>query len=143
MSLDRDDDIVICGTGVESPLGTRDQTFTGLCEGKSGISVVELFDVSKAEIKIAGQVKRADFDQRFLARLKQFFSGTLSDKDIRDLTRQPDYFTRFALSAVLEAFGKPEFLEAVQREVNPEYSAVCVGTGIGGVRHLQELSQMF
>ena len=53
--------VVITGMGVISPLGNNVETlWRHLIEGKSGITVIDTFDVSNSKTKIAGLVR--DFD---------------------------------------------------------------------------------
>jgi 3-oxoacyl-[acyl-carrier-protein] synthase II len=54
--------IVITGMGAVTPLGNnvRD-TWQGLCEGRSGIRQITIFDAGNFPTKIAGEVKGADF----------------------------------------------------------------------------------
>ena len=50
--------VVITGLGLITPLGIGvDETWTALCQGKSGISEITRFDSSGFETKIAGEVK--------------------------------------------------------------------------------------
>ncbi len=56
--------VVITGMGAMTPLGNsvRD-TWRALCEGKSGIGRITLFNAESFPTKIAGEVKKKDFSQ--------------------------------------------------------------------------------
>jgi 3-oxoacyl-[acyl-carrier-protein] synthase II len=54
--------VVITGMGITSPVGTGVETFwSNLTAGKSGISHLDLFDVSTFPVRIGGQVRDCDF----------------------------------------------------------------------------------
>lgn len=135
--------LVICGYGMETALGNREETQIGLESGRSGISVLtDLQNYEHSPIQIGGRINREDFDRRYETRLRQFQEHLgLNDKDLSAFTREPDYFTRFGVSALLEAIGSPKVLASIQSEIDPTRLSVCFGTGIGGVQHLQELCQ--
>ncbi len=56
--------VVITGMGALTPLGNnvRD-TWHALCEGKSGVGPITLFNAESFPTKIAGEVKKADFSR--------------------------------------------------------------------------------
>ena len=56
--------VVITGMGAVTPLGNgvRD-TWRGLCEGRSGIGPITLFDAGSFPTQIAGEVKKNDFSR--------------------------------------------------------------------------------
>lgn len=107
--------VVVTGMGVISPLGNDVEKFWGnLLEGKSGISSVDSFDVSKQKTRIAGRVR--DFDAEKL----------LGRKDARRLDR----FCQFALAAAEQAWTDSKLsLEGIDQE----RLGVYVGSGIGGI----------
>ena len=50
--------VVITGVGLLTPLGIGvDETWSGLCAGKSGIAEITRFDAEKYDTKIAGEIK--------------------------------------------------------------------------------------
>ena len=56
--------IVITGFGCVTPIGIgRDDFWTGLKSGKSGVSKITSFDVSRSPVKIAAEVKGFDADR--------------------------------------------------------------------------------
>ena len=53
--------VVITGMGCVTPIGlNREEFWDSLINGRSGVSKIETFDVSKSPVKIAAQVR--DFD---------------------------------------------------------------------------------
>ncbi|OGW90950.1 MAG: beta-ketoacyl-[acyl-carrier-protein] synthase II [Omnitrophica bacterium RIFCSPHIGHO2_02_FULL_63_14] len=99
--------VAITGLGAVTPLGNRvKDTWRGLCEGKSGVGPISIFDASTFPTRIAGEVKGFDFTGR------------------GDLARS----SHFALEAALEAFrdaGSP----AVK---DPSRCGIYFGAGDSG-----------
>lgn len=109
--------VVITGMGVITPLGNDVDTFwTSIVQGKSGISTVDTFDVSRHKSKIGGVVRDFDSEQRF---------G-------RD-TRRMDRFSQFALAAAEQAVKDAQLDFNTE---NLERVAVYIGSGIGGIQTL-------
>jgi 3-oxoacyl-[acyl-carrier-protein] synthase II len=53
--------VVITGMGIISPVGNRlDEAWTNVCEGNSGIQLVEDFDTTSFSTRIAGIVNNFD-----------------------------------------------------------------------------------
>jgi len=114
--------VVVTGMGAVTPFGvTVDRYWDGLIEGRSGITVISLFDTSQFDVHIGGEVTAFDaekyLDRRIIKRL--------------------DRYAQFALIACDEAV-KASGLD-VSRE-DPARMAVIFGSGIGG---LNELEQQF
>ncbi|RMA96177.1 beta-ketoacyl-ACP synthase II [Hydrogenothermus marinus] len=118
--------VVITGLGAITPLGNNVQDFwQGLIEGKSGIDVIKRFDPYsyKLPVVIAGEVK--DFDPT------QYL-------DKKDVKRMSD-FVKFAVVAAKEAV-KDSGLEV--DKIDPTKAGVIVGTGIGGLRDIEDQQQI-
>lgn len=118
--------VVITGLGAITPLGNNVQDFwQGLIEGKSGIDVIKRFDPYsyKLPVVIAGEVK--DFDPT------QYL-------DKKDVKRMSD-FVKFAVVAAKEAV-KDSGLEV--DKIDPTKAGVIVGTGIGGLRDIEDQQQV-
>ncbi|PLS06711.1 beta-ketoacyl-ACP synthase II [Neobacillus cucumis] len=110
--------VVITGMGVVSPLGNNVETFwRNLTEGKSGISYINMFDVSKHKTKIAGLVR--DFNAEDM----------LGQKDARRMDR----FCQFALVAAEQAWNDSNLNI---KEIDLERFGVYIGSGIGGIETL-------
>lgn len=110
--------VVITGMGVISPLVNDVHTFwKHLTEGKSGISIIDSFDVSGSKTKIAGTVRDFDAEERW------------GRKEARKLDR----FSQFALAMTEQALESSGIqLEQIDRE----RLGVYVGSGIGGITTL-------
>lgn len=112
--------VVVTGMGIVSPLGHDVELFwNGLKAGRSGISVIDHFDVSGFGTKIAGQVR--DFDPEAL----------FGRKDARKMDRFVQFAVYAAEQAVRDAALDPE-------RIDRERFGVYVGTGIGGITTLTD-----
>jgi len=112
--------VVITGLGVVTALGeSADELFSALCEGRSGVSAIESFDITDFPVKFGGEIKNFDvtkyIDQRKAKRM--------------------DRFTQLALAAAAQAvedsgldFSKEQLWRA----------GVIVGTGIGGIKEIEQ-----
>jgi len=117
--------VVVTGLGVVSPVGNNVATaWNNLLAGKSGITRITKFDPSQFSSQIAGEVK--DFD------VSQF----LPPKDARRM----DTFIQYGLVAGIEAF-KDSGLEVT--EENAERIGVSIGSGIGGLRLIEETNDTY
>ncbi len=112
--------VVVTGYGVLSPLSlTAEGTWERVLKGESGIGPIEGFDVSSYPVRIAGQVPGFD---------------PLNYMDKKD-ARKIDRFIQFALAATQEALAMSG-LEITSG--NAERVGVAVGSGIGGLRTIEE-----
>ncbi|SHF42941.1 3-oxoacyl-[acyl-carrier-protein] synthase II [Seinonella peptonophila] len=112
--------VVITGMGVVSPIGNNLKTFwNNLINGKSGISLIDTFDITNHKSKIAGIIR--DFDANEI----------LGKKEARRLDR----FSQFALAAAEQAWTDAKLdLDSI----DSERLGVYVGSGIGGIETLIE-----
>jgi 3-oxoacyl-[acyl-carrier-protein] synthase II len=111
--------VVITGMGVVTALGeTLDAFWSGLCEGRSGIGPLTLFDTSEFKVHFGGQVRDWDPAARF---------GT---KEARHLDR----FAQFAMAASMAAVEDSGIsFDALP----PETCGVIIGSGIGGLNEFE------
>ncbi|MFM1977777.1 MAG: 3-oxoacyl-[acyl-carrier-protein] synthase [Pseudomonadota bacterium] len=117
--------VVVTGLGVVSPVGIGVQTaWANIVTGKSGITRITKFDPSNFSSQIAGEVK--DFD------VSQF----LPAKEARRM----DTFIQYGLAAAIEAV-KDSGIEAT--EENAERIGVSIGSGIGGLRLIEETNDTY
>ncbi len=112
--------VVITGMGVVTPLGNDvDQYWNNLKEGVCGITMIESFDTSDYEVKIAGEVK--DFDpSKFLDRKE---------------AKRVDRFSQFAIVAAGEAL---EMSGIEVTDENADDIGVIIGCGIGGLGTIEQ-----
>ncbi len=112
--------VVITGLGCITALGENaNEFFESLCNGKSGITKIESFDTSAYPVHFGGEVK--DFN------VTKYI-------DFRESKRM-DRFSQFAVSAAIQAV-KESGLDFSKED--PYKIGVIVGTGIGGIKEIEE-----
>jgi len=117
--------VVVTGLGAITPLGnTVTQYWQGLLQGRSGIEPITLFDASRHACQIAGEVK--GFDP--------------SDYLERKEAKRMDRFAQFAVCASIQAIADAR-LEI--NELNAEQVGVIIGSGIGGLKVLEEQEEVY
>jgi 3-oxoacyl-[acyl-carrier-protein] synthase II len=115
--------VVITGLGLVTPLGLGiDQNWQSLIEGKSGISLIERFDTSAFDVKIAGEVKHFD-PLQWINRKEQ---------------KRMDRFIQFSLVASLMALEDAGIQLPL---IHPDRCGVLIGVGLGGLETLEEAAQ--
>ncbi|WP_127585761.1 beta-ketoacyl-ACP synthase II [Paenibacillus koleovorans] len=108
--------VVITGMGVMTSLGHELDTFwNNLMAGKSGVSLVEAFDVS-------------DYPTRIAAEIKDFNPENYMD---RKEARKMDRFVQFAVAASHSALKDANL--NIETDMDPERAGVYIGSGIGGL----------
>jgi len=111
--------------GIISPVGNRlEEAWTNVCEGNSGISIVDDFDTSSFPTRIGGMVR--DFDA----------SDYMAPKDIR----KTDPFIHYGIAASIEAI-KHSGLEIT--EENGHTIGIAMGAGIGGIKTIEDNHNKF
>lgn len=111
--------VVITGMGVVTGLGRDLKRFwTDLCEGKSGVGPLDLFDTTHFKVHFGGQVRDFDGDAIF------------GSKDARRLDR----FAQFALVAA-EAAVEDSGIDFSSYE--PWRCGANIGSGIGGLNEFE------
>jgi len=112
--------VVITGLGCVTALAeSAGGLFAALCEGKSGISTIESFDVSEYPVRFGGEVKNFDVTKYI---------------DRRESKRM-DRFTQFAIVAAIQAVNDSGLDFSKEDAFR---SGVIVGTGIGGISEIEE-----
>lgn len=112
--------VVITGLGCVTSLGeSAKELFDAVCEGKSGISPIESFDVSEYPVKFGGECKTFD--------PANYVSG-------REYKRM-DRFTQMALGSAIQAVNDSGI--DFEKE-DKSRCGVIVGTGIGGLKEIEE-----
>lgn len=113
--------VVVTGMGVVTSLGNDLDTFwDNLVQGKSGVSLIDAFDVSGYTTRIAAEVK--DFNP--------------DDYIDRKEARKMDRFVQFATTAAFSAL-KDSGLN-IAEQTDPERVGVMIGSGIGGLGTLED-----
>ncbi|MWC26600.1 beta-ketoacyl-ACP synthase II [Paenibacillus sp. MMS18-CY102] len=108
--------VVVTGMGVMTSLGSDlDQFWGNLMEGKSGVSVIEAFDVSEYPTRIAAEIK--GFNPELFADRKE--------------ARKMDRFVQFAVAATKKAVEDAKL--EIGTNADPERVGVMIGSGIGGL----------
>jgi 3-oxoacyl-[acyl-carrier-protein] synthase II len=106
--------VVVTGVGLVTALGTgTEETWKGLCEGRSGVTEITRFDTTQFSTRIAAEVK--NFDP-----LKWF-----EKKDLKKM----DTFIHYAIAAA--DFAMRQSGLSITPEL-AERAGVFIGSGIGG-----------
>lgn len=109
--------------GIVSPVGNRlEEAWDNVCNGVSGIRLIEDFDTSDLPTRIGGTVENFDV------------SKYLTKKDARKL----DQFVHYGVAAALESI-EDSGLEIT--EENGSRIGVSMGAGIGGIQTIEENHQ--
>lgn len=117
--------VVVTGLGAITPIGnTLTDYWDGLMSGRNGIGPITLFDASRHACRIAGEVKGFD-PHEFMDR-----------KDAKRMDR----FSQFAVAASKQALADANF---VINDLNAEQVGVMIGTGIGGLKVLEEQEEVY
>ncbi len=112
--------VVITGLGCITALAeSADKLFAALCEGKSGVSIIESFDTSAYPVRFGGEVKSFDVTKYIEQRE----------------SRRMDRFTQFAVVAAIQAVNDSGL--DFSREDVIRVGAI-VGTGIGGIKEIED-----
>lgn len=117
--------VVITGLGAVTPIGNSPAEFwQSLLAGRSGIGPITHFDASRHDCRIAGEVKGFD---------------PLDYLDRKDVKRT-DRFVHLAMAATRQALEDADFRIT---DLNAEQVGVILGTGIGGIRVLEEQQTIY
>jgi len=112
--------VVITGLGCITALAeSPDGLFSSLCEGKSGVSLIESFDTTGYPVKFGGEIKKFDVTKYIEQR-----EG-----------RRMDRFTQFAMAAAIQAVNDSG-LDFTKEDAFR--TGAIVGTGIGGIKEIEE-----
>jgi 3-oxoacyl-[acyl-carrier-protein] synthase II len=112
--------VVITGLGCVTALAeSGDGLFAALCEGKSGISNIESFDVSTYPVRFGGEVKT--------------FNATKYIEHRE--SKRMDRFSQFAVAAAVQAVNDSG-LDFSKEDVTRV--GVIAATGIGGIQEIEE-----
>ncbi|MBW4474372.1 MAG: beta-ketoacyl-ACP synthase II [Stenomitos rutilans HA7619-LM2] len=116
--------VVVTGLGAITPIGnTLPEYWEGLMSGRNGIGPITLFDASRHDCRIAGEVK--GFDPHVYMDRKE--------------AKRMDRFAQFGVSASKQAIADAKF---VINDLNAEQVGVLIGTGIGGLKVLEDQQEI-
>ena len=117
--------VVITGMGIVSPVGSRvDEAWQNVCEGNSGIVLIDDFDTSTFATRIGGTVR--DFD----------VGDYMSTKEVR----KTDPFIHYGVAAAVKAI---EHSGLEISEENGHEIGVSMGAGIGGIKTIEDNHNKF
>ncbi len=112
--------VVITGLGCITALAeSADELFSALCQGKSGISLIESFDVTEYPVRFGGEVRNFDVTKYIHPRE----------------SKRMDRFTQFAVAASKQAVTDSG-LDLAEEDLTR--IGVITGTGIGGIKEIEE-----
>lgn len=121
------DQIVITGIGIVSPLGlTAAAHYQAACAGRTGVRLIDRFDVTGLRTRIAGVVDKESFEE------------PLRGAD----TRLMDRFSQMAVVAARQAL-EDAGLRPGEGSLDPGRVAACVGTAQGGRVSDEELMESY
>ncbi|HGN1705910.1 TPA: beta-ketoacyl-ACP synthase II [Providencia rettgeri] len=113
--------VVVTGLGMLSPVGnTVESSWKAVCDGQSGISLIDHFDTTNHATKFAGLVKDFNYE-----------NFDISRKDAKKM----DPFIQYGIAAGFQAF-KDAGLEVT--EANATRIGAAIGSGIGGLGLIQD-----
>ncbi|MEO1373969.1 MAG: beta-ketoacyl-ACP synthase II [Cyanobacteria bacterium J06635_10] len=117
--------VVVTGVGAITPIGnTPEQYWEGLASGRNGIGEITLFDASRHDCRIAGEVK--DFDPH----------EYMDRKEAKRMAR----FAQFGVSAAKQALSDAQL---VINDLNAEQVGIMLGSGIGGLKVMEEQQAIY
>jgi 3-oxoacyl-[acyl-carrier-protein] synthase II len=117
--------VVVTGLGAITPIGnTLAEYWEGLLSGRNGIGPITLFDPSRHDCRIAGEVK--GFDPHLYMERKE--------------AKRMDRFAQFGVSASKQALADAGF---IINDLNAEQVGVIIGTGIGGLKVLEDQQEIY
>lgn len=117
--------VVVTGVGAITPIGnTPAQYWEGLLSGRNGIDYITSFDASRHDCRIAGEVK--NFDPHDYLERKE--------------AKRMDRFSQFGVTAAKQAVSDARL---VIDELNAEQVGVIIGSGIGGLKVLEDQQTIY
>ncbi|MCR2056913.1 beta-ketoacyl-ACP synthase II, partial [Campylobacter helveticus] len=113
--------VVVTGIGMINALGLdKESSFKAICEGKSGVDRITLFDASEFPVQIAAEVKNFDPLE------------VVDGKEVKKIDR----FIQLGIKAAREAMEDAKF----DKDLNKEEFGVVSAAGIGGLPNIEKNS---
>ena len=126
--------VVVTGMGVVSPLGRGVQhNWDSLIAGKSGIRVIDDFDLKDIPVKIAGRVPFGENEPDFNP------DTVIAPKD----QKKNDKFILFGMAAASDAIKDAGWNAETASEEEKYRAGVMMGAGIGGLQGIYENAILF
>ncbi|MEH1998792.1 MAG: beta-ketoacyl-ACP synthase II [Nostoc sp.] len=117
--------VVVTGVGAITPIGnTATEYWDGLLSGRNGIDYITLFDASRHDCRIAGEVK--NFDPHDYLERKE--------------AKRMDRFAQFGVAAAKQALSNAQL---VINDLNAEQVGVMIGSGVGGIKVLEDQQTIY
>jgi 3-oxoacyl-[acyl-carrier-protein] synthase II len=120
--------VVITGTGLITPVGSgTDKSWQALIHGKGGVARISRFENEAIDVHIAAEVKDFNPEQWGIDRRE---------------ARRMDPFTQFAVAAAEMAVRDSGIaMGEGSHAYEPERVGVIIGSGIGGIKSLEDTHQ--
>lgn len=120
--------VVVTGMGMVCPLGLNiKETWQNILASKSGIKPIKYFDTERFNVKIAGSLPE-NFDPTLYVEPKE--------------VRRMDLFIQYGLAAAHQAIQDSGLMEHKTDQLL-ERTGVMIGSGIGGLRMIEQTSVDF
>ncbi|OGT54074.1 MAG: beta-ketoacyl-[acyl-carrier-protein] synthase II [Gammaproteobacteria bacterium RIFCSPHIGHO2_12_FULL_42_10] len=112
--------VVVTGLGMVTPLGANvNETWQAILQGKSGVALIDHFDVSDLSCLICSRVKNFDPTMYML------------EKE----AKKRDYFIQYGMAAAMQAIEDAGFTVT---DENAHRIGLAVGSGIGGLPSIEK-----
>jgi len=119
--------VVVTGMGIVSPVGsTITSAWDAICNGRSGIETISLFDAEHMKTRIAGEVSGFDL------------SHYLSPREAKRL----DEFIHYGFAAATDALADAGLLDENSSH-DPERIGCAIGSGIGGLNTIEKTTEAY
>lgn len=116
--------VVVTGLGMITPVGNDVETsWDAIKNGRSGVNTIEHFDTAEFTTRIGGSIKQFDSTRYMEARE----------------ARRMDVFIQYGMAAGAQAVADAGLENTA---INPERIGVAVGSGIGGINTIEEMSYL-
>lgn len=114
--------VVVTGLGMITALGLdKDVSFKNICDGKTGVKKITLFDATDFPVQIAAQID--DFDPTTIMEAKEI--------------KKVDRFIQLGLKAAKDAMDDANF-----KDFDPSEFGVSSAAGIGGLPNIEKNSNI-
>lgn len=140
--------VVVTGLGAVTPLGLNvGDTWKNICEGRSGIGKITLFDIGDCASQIAGEVKNFVPTATLPKPFKPFGPTTPADSIVSQICHPKEVkkmgrFIQLSLGASMEAYGLSG-LDNMRDRLSADRIGTNIGVGMGGLPEIEETHNDF